>query len=85
MTRFKPCWFVCLTLCAAGVAGAQTLIRSTVDGGGGRSSGGDFRLEGTIGQADTQSSAAAGFRLRGGFWVPATAPQGDRLFGDGFE
>lgn len=44
----------------------------TADGGGGVSSGGDFRLTGTAGQPDAQSPAAGGdFTLAGGFWRPA--------------
>jgi hypothetical protein len=85
VNRCKRWQFVCLAVCVAGAAGAQSLTRSTVDAGGGRSSGGGYQLQGTIGQADTQASAGATFRLRGGFWVPTSAPQGDGLFGDGFE
>jgi hypothetical protein len=75
----------CLALCATGLATAQSLTRSTVDSGGGRSSGVGYQLEGTIGQPDAQASSGGAFRLRGGFWVPTPAPQGDALFGDGFE
>ena len=40
----------------------------TIDGGGGRSSGGDFTLTGTIGQPDAAYSAGGGYELLGGFW-----------------
>jgi hypothetical protein len=40
----------------------------TIDGGGGRSSGGDFTLTGTIGQPDAAYSAGPNFELLGGFW-----------------
>ena len=45
----------------------------TIDGGGGFSSGGDFELEGTVGQPDANAPATAltggGFTLVGGFWA----------------
>ena len=40
----------------------------TIDGGGGRSSGGDFTLTGTIGQPDAAYSAGGNYELLGGFW-----------------
>jgi hypothetical protein len=48
----------------------------TIDGGGGYSSdGGEFELEGTIGQPDASPALAGGeFELIGGFWVVATGP-----------
>jgi hypothetical protein len=40
----------------------------TVDGGGGRSSGGPYVLTGTIGQPDAAYSAGGQYELLGGFW-----------------
>jgi hypothetical protein len=40
----------------------------TIDGGGGRSSGGPYVLTGTIGQPDAAYSAGGGYELLGGFW-----------------
>lgn len=66
-------------------AGAQESIEwSTLDGGGGRSSGGTYTLGGTIGQADADvvslcsADGGAGcnnaaWRLTGGFWVGAAS------------
>ncbi|MCB9851685.1 MAG: hypothetical protein H6819_01210 [Phycisphaerales bacterium] len=49
----------------------------TVDGGGGYSAGGDFELEGTIGQTDAGPADGAivggAFELTGGFWQASTA------------
>jgi hypothetical protein len=43
---------------------------STVDGGGGTSTGGAFRVRGTIGQPDAHVAMTGGdFELAGGFWV----------------
>ena len=41
---------------------------STVDGGGGRSTGGAFSITGTIGQPDAGSSSGGTFIVNGGFW-----------------
>ncbi len=53
---------------------------NTIDGGGGFSSGGDFELEGTIGQPDAGILTGGDFELSGGFWagaVPQCACLGD--------
>jgi hypothetical protein len=53
--------------------GGYDLSWSTIDGGGGTSSGGGYELTGTIGQPDASApNAMAGgtFQLTGGFWVP---------------
>ncbi len=41
---------------------------STIDGGGGRSTGGDYALVGTIGQPDAGEMSGGDYRLSGGFW-----------------
>ena len=41
---------------------------STIDGGGGQSSGGPYTLTGTIGQPDAAYSAGGQYELLGGFW-----------------
>ena len=63
--------------------GDFTITKSTIDNGGGTSSGGDFSLVGTIGQHDANQTQSSGgdFLLAGGFWAKAT----DGLFKDGFE
>ena len=40
----------------------------TIDGGGGRSSGGQYILTGTIGQPDAAYSVSGNYELLGGFW-----------------
>ena len=40
----------------------------TVDGGGGRSTGGGYTLEGTVGQPDAATWSGGGYTLAGGFW-----------------
>ena len=45
------------------------IVWSTIDGGGGRSSGGPYTLVGTIGQPDAAWSSGGGnYELLGGFW-----------------
>ena len=48
-----------------------------MDGGGGVSSGGTYRLDGTVGQADAGESSGGNYTLSGGFWagVPCSLPQ----------
>lgn len=74
---------VLLLLLAAGslvlaVGGELSLPWFTVDGGGGRSTGGDLVLSGTIGQPEAGPPAAASeFRLQGGFWTGSPATGGE--------
>jgi hypothetical protein len=58
-----------LSLSALGQAGGDYVLTwSTIDGGGGTSSGGQYVLTGTIGQPDAAYSASATYELLGGFW-----------------
>ena len=75
---------------AAAQGDAYTVDRHTVDGGGGTSSGGNFEIQGTIGQPDAdplQPSTGGGFEVTGGFWpgLAPASPQPDPLFANGFE
>jgi len=81
-----------LTLAGTVLAGQPTggdyvLIKSTIDGGGGSSAGGDFELTGTIGQPDAASQTASGneFALAGGFWAQIGNLVIELIFEDGFE
>ncbi len=68
--------------------GAFKVTKSTIDNGGGQSTGGDFRLSGSIAQPDATSQTTAGgqFSLTGGFWANGeVVPPGNVLFVDGFE
>ena len=47
---------------------------STIDGGGGTSTGGNFALVGTIGQPDAGEMEGGDFTLAGGFWPPLFSP-----------
>jgi hypothetical protein len=63
--------FLAAILLAPIAAHAQLSITwSTIDGGGGTSSGGTFTLRGTIGQHDAGAPMTGGtFTLSGGFWA----------------
>jgi len=63
--------------------GGFAITSYTVDNGGGRSTGGNFILIGTIGQHDASRTVSSGddFLLAPGFWAKAI----DRIFSDGFE
>lgn len=49
-------------------SGDYILTWSTIDGGGGQSSGGPYTITGTIGQPDAAYSASGKYELLGGFW-----------------
>ena len=58
--------FVSTSLAQTG--GPYALEWSTIDGGGGQSSGGQYTLTGTIGQPDAAYSDGGNYELLGGFW-----------------
>ena len=62
------CIFALLTPVSGQSGGPYVLEWSTIDGGGGTSSGGQFVLTGTIGQPDADYSAGDSYELLGGFW-----------------
>jgi|GEM_PF-6842613 len=53
---------------AAQVGGGFELSWFTVDGGGGVASGGQYSMEGTIGQADAGQHTGGQYELQAGFW-----------------
>ena len=59
---------IILTLAATIHAQPYTIIRWTVDGGGGTSTGGSYTLSGTIGQPDAGVLSEGTYTLIGGFW-----------------
>ena len=57
-----------LVLTACGASADYEIDWYTIDGGGGRSTGGSYELVGTIGQPDAVYSAGGDYELLGGFW-----------------
>ena len=73
MTRYLMMALVACTLLTARTVQAQTgpildLSWNTIDGGGGVSTGGNFKLSGTIGQPDAGPMGGGGYEIVGGFW-----------------
>ncbi len=62
---------------AAGVGGDYDLNWKTIDGGGGFSESGSYKLGYTIGQHDAGTVAMAGYQLTGGFWAGVCVCIGD--------
>lgn len=62
-----PIILIFLILTSLGFADYQ-ISWHTIDGGGGRSSGGLYTLTGTIGQPDAAYSRGGNYELLGGFW-----------------
>jgi hypothetical protein len=64
----------CLSVSVGGqTGGVFTITKSVISGGGGRSTGGTFTLDGTIGQPIAGTSSTGGtFDLKGGFWTPSS-------------
>jgi hypothetical protein len=58
---------------SAAPSGTFSIDWWTADGGGGTSSGGDFTLSGTAGQADAGALSGGGLSLQGGFWGGAAS------------
>ena len=48
--------------------GPYEITWSTIDGGGGTSTGGNYTLSGTIGQPDAGMMSGGDYKLVGGFW-----------------
>jgi hypothetical protein len=65
------------TLLLATLASAQqySIDWSTIDGGGGTSTGGVYTVSGTIGQPDAGTMSGGNFTLQGGFWGIIAAVQ----------
>ena len=62
-------------LSPAAHAQTYTIDWSTVDGGGGSSTGGVYAVSGTIGQPDAGASSGGNYTLVGGFWSIVAAVQ----------
>jgi hypothetical protein len=61
-------FFILPCIISAFALGDYKIVWSTIDGGGGTSSGGQYIVMGTIGQYDAAVSAGGRYELLGGFW-----------------
>lgn len=66
--NFAQFWLVLLVFGGLASAANYDIVWSTIDGGGGQSSGGQYVLTGTIGQPDADWSSGGGYEVLGGFW-----------------
>ena len=66
---------VLLVVSTGARAADYTIDWSTIDGGGGTSTGGVYSVSGTIGQPDAGKMTGGSFSLEGGFWGVAAAVQ----------
>ena len=64
-----------LAFAGCALAADYTIDWSTIDGGGGSSTGGVYSVTGTIGQPDAGKMSGGSFTLEGGFWGVAAAVQ----------
>ena len=62
------CWCLALLVCPSARAQNYSIDWSTIDGGGGTSTGGVYSVSGTIGQPDAGTMSGGNFSLTGGFW-----------------
>ena len=61
--------FLCTFAILSSLAMADyQIVWSTIDGGGGTSSGGQYVVMGTVGQPDAAVSGGGDYELLGGFW-----------------
>lgn len=67
--QYKMAAVLVLVSAATSASAQLSIVKSSIDCGGGRSAAGSFVLSSTNGQADAANTVAAGsFRLTGGFW-----------------
>ncbi len=71
------CWSLVLLFCSSSSqAQSYTIDWSTIDGGGGTSTGGVFAVSGTLGQPDAGPTMSGGnYSVDGGFWGIIAAVQ----------
>jgi hypothetical protein len=68
--------------------GEFIITRSTMDAGGGLLAGGNYQLQGTLGQpeASRQTPVAGDYSMNGGFWRDGVVITDEEvIFQDGFE
>lgn len=72
-----------VSILSASAVAQFEITRFTIDGGGGTSSGLDFDLSGTVGQADAGTMSDGTFTVNGGFWASVECACLSDVNGDG--
>jgi hypothetical protein len=67
--------FLSLSVSAIGFAQQYAIDWTTIDGGGGTSTGGVYSVSGTIGQPDVGTMSGGNYTVQGGFWGIIAAVQ----------
>jgi hypothetical protein len=74
-----------LQLSSAQSGGNYKISKSSIDAGGGKTQGGEYKINSSIGQADASSKISGGeFSLTGGYWSTPNNND-DIIFKNGFE
>jgi hypothetical protein len=73
--RLWPVCFLFSAFCFRAWGQSYSIDWSTIDGGGGASTGGVYTVTGTIGQPDAGAMSGGSFTLQGGFWGVVAAVQ----------
>ena len=82
--RLSIFFLILSTLSYAQSGGNFSMKKSVIASGGGKSNGGNFRVNGTMGQTAVSPETTGGnFILTGGFWQIAN--KSDTIFMNGFE
>jgi hypothetical protein len=68
ISRLAVSTMLLIVLAESNANGQYEISWYTIDGGGGRSTGGPYVLTGTIGQPDAAWSKGGNYELLGGFW-----------------
>ncbi len=87
MIKKKKVTLLVLSLAMSQAYGQYEIKKYTINSGGGKTSGGVYELNSSIGQTDASPVKTGGnYTLNGGFWHPKdTTPQTDLIFSNGFE
>ena len=74
-TKFSLLCLLTFAFCLRALGQSYSINWSTIDGGGGTSTGSVYSVTGTVGQPDAGTMSGGTYTLRGGFWGPIAAVQ----------
>ena len=74
-TQLFALYLLTFALASAAFAQSYAIDWSTIDGGGGTSTGGVYSVSGTIGQPDAGKMSGGNYSVDGGFWGIVAAVQ----------
>jgi hypothetical protein len=87
MNKTRTFFVVITCLIATRVIAQYEIKKYTINNGGGKMLGGQYQMQGSIGQVDASNTLSQNnYSLNGGFWHKKnTVPLPEDLFKDGFE